>query len=229
VDSSFADDAQADARDGTLPDASPNACAGGDDRCLLGCVGDDPDCTTSCGDSRCVGNAGELCTTCEADCQTLAAVCGNGHCQTNEAPDCYADCGPTPWTWTTAESDLLAMINAKRVGGHTCPNGTPVTAPALVASMALRPAARDWVWEIAHHEFVASGGGACNGRTFADRQVPVDFDYAVNGRGYASAAAAVEGWFSNESICPQLMSTARTQIATAVALDKLNVHLALLE
>lgn len=212
-------------------DAAPRPeCTGGDDRCLATCADEDPDCVTTCGDGQCIGNAGELCPTCATDCKTREIVCGNGQCEAGESPDCFADCGPAPWSWVALESDLLAAINAKRVGGHACPGRSSVTAPALTASMTMLPVAREWVWEIAHHEYLpaAESGVACNGRTLNDRAMQASFSYEANGRGYNSVAEAIDSWFTHAVICPRLMSTGYTQAATAVALDRLNVYLVLL-
>lgn len=214
--------------DDAAPDA-PGACAGGDDRCLVSCVADDPDCTTTCGDNRCVGNAGELCTSCAADCRTRTAVCGNAQCEMGESPDCFADCGPTPWTWTAMEADLVARINAKRTGGTACGAQSPTTAPALVASDALRPAAHEWAWEIAHHQFSDNAGGACNGRTFGERQMPADFDAGVWSSGYDSLDMLVASWFSNTTICQLLMAPTRTQIGAGIALDADKGYVVVLE
>lgn len=230
IDATRIDDGSVVADDATdAPPDAMNACAGGDDRCLVSCVADDPDCMTTCGDNRCVGNAGELCTSCAADCQTRNAVCGNAQCEVGESPDCFADCGPSPWTWTAMEADLIARINAKRTGGTACGNNVPTTAPALTASDALRPAAHEWAWEIAHHEFSADTGMACNGRTFSERQVPADFDAAVWSSGYDSLDMLMTGWFANTSICQLLMATTRTQIAAGIALDTDRGYVVVLE
>ena len=39
-------------------------CEAGDGVCRVSCLAVDPDCTTTCGDGLCVGNAGESCKTC---------------------------------------------------------------------------------------------------------------------------------------------------------------------
>jgi hypothetical protein len=157
-DASGADGPAGDA--GTSPDALAGACAGGDGECLVSCVDTDPDCMTTCGDGVCVGNAGELCGNCEADCKTMVAVCGNGACEAGEAPDCFADCGPTPWTWLAEEQEMLDRINAGRTNGTACPGGSMTTAPALTRDAALVTTVHEWVWELSHHDFFISGGGA---------------------------------------------------------------------
>ena len=43
--------------------------------------------------------------------------------------NCYADCGPSPWTWTTDEMTLLADVNQARTGGTKCPGHPLTTAP----------------------------------------------------------------------------------------------------
>jgi hypothetical protein len=211
-------------------DASQGACAGGDGECLVACVDIDPDCTTTCGDGRCVGNAGELCGNCAADCATKAVVCGNGACEAGEAPDCYADCGPEAWQWLAMEQDAIDRINAKRTGGTTCPGeNQPATAPALTTAAVLVPTVHEWAWEIAHQNVLTTGGGSCNGRTNAERQIPADFDTYVQSRGHASVEAAVTSWFANTTICPALMSTVRTKIAVGVAWDVAKGYVVVLE
>ncbi|HEY5933555.1 MAG TPA: hypothetical protein VIU61_02910, partial [Kofleriaceae bacterium] len=184
---------------------------------------------TTCGDGRCVGNAGELCGNCTADCMTKTAVCGNGACDPGEAPDCYADCGPEPWMWLAMEQDLIDRINVKRTGGTACPGGTMATAPALTKTSALVPTVHEWVWEIAHQNVLIAGGGACNGRTNAERQAPADFDTYVQGRGHTSVESAINSWFSVSTICTSLMSTARTKIAAGVAWDVAKGYVVVLE
>ena len=223
-------DAPLDEVDARESDAPANSCAGGDGQCLVACVDSDPDCVTTCGDGRCVGNAGELCGTCASDCGTREAVCGNGACDPGEAPACYADCGPAPWTWVSEEQQVIDRINAKRLAGVTCPgSNNEVRAPALVFEPSLAPTTHEWVWEIAHQNVLLTGGGACNGRTNADRQAPADFDAHVQSRGYASVTAAIEGWFANASICTSLLSTTRTKIAVGVAVDVARGYVVVLE
>jgi len=226
MDSGIEDDGSVDP--GAI-DAPAGACIAGDGECLVSCVDSDPDCMTTCGDGRCVGNAGELCGNCAADCATKTIVCGNGACEQGEAPDCYADCGPETWLWLAMEQDAIDRINAKRTGGTTCPGGNPAMAPALTKSAALVPTVHEWVWEIAHQNVLTTGGGSCNGRTNADRQIPADFDTYVQSRGHASVEAAVNSWFASSTICPSLMATTRTKIAVGVAFDVAKGYVVVLE
>ena len=80
----------------------------------------DTDSPGFCGDGVCSADEGEGCTTCPADCDTTAPVCGNGACDPGELGVCEADCGPNPWP-TSWENDAFAAfdeINALRaVGG----------------------------------------------------------------------------------------------------------------
>lgn len=219
--------ADAAATDGPLTDALPpgdgsdaaGACAGGDGVCLVACVATDPDCQTTCGDSVCVGNAGELCGNCAADCATLTPTCGNGACETGEAPDCFADCGPVPWTWTADEASLLAMINNARTTGAACPSATGVVRPAVTADAGLQVAAREWVWELSHHDYFMTGGVACNGRTLADRKAIADFDSYVVNRGSTSVTTVFQSWMASTSACPILMEPSVTKISVSVAMD----------
>jgi hypothetical protein len=204
--------------DASVPDAS--ACAAGDGVCLPACLASDPDCITTCGDGRCVGNAGELCgTTCMSDCATTAVVCGNAECQAGEDGfNCYADCGPPTWSWETEEVALRTAINAARTGGTSCPGGGgPQFAPALAVDTTMQPGAREYAWEIAHHDIHLND--ACNGRTFAERQAPYGGNGGLSQSVAPTAADAVALWSSDVTLCPVLMLTGRTQLAVGVAID----------
>lgn len=229
VDAPLADGAPSDAASDAAPDAQASACAGGDGTCLVACVATDPDCTTTCGDGRCVGNAGELCSACTADCATTSVVCGNGQCQAGESPDCFADCGPTPWTWAAEEQQLLALVQNARTGGYACPSTTSVTRPAFTVLSALVPPAREWVWEMSHHNYF---GGAsqesCNGRTIAQRQQQGGFSGYVRSAGYATVQEAFNNWMSSPTLCPIVMGTA-TRAAIAVSFDTRKAYLLVLE
>ncbi len=200
-------------------DTTMGACAGGDNACLVSCVATDPDCMTTCGDNRCVGNAGELCSSCAADCNTTAAVCGNGQCQAGESPDCFADCGPTPWTWAAEEAQLLALVQNARTSGFACPSMTSVTRPAFTVSAALLPPAREWVWEMSHHNYFGTTAQAsCNGRSAAQREADGGFTGYVRSAGYDTVQAAFNAWMASASQCPIVMSTA-SMAAIAVSFD----------
>ena len=201
-------------------DAS-QVCTPGDNACPVACVASDPDCVTTCGDGRCVGNAGELCGNCPADCATLTVVCGNADCEPGENPDCYADCGPSPWTWATEEQSLITMINNARTAGTRCVSGGPLlTRPALTADGSMQAGAREWSWEQAHHEFHSSNGSACNGRTLTQRKASHGtFSSYVTGYGYASVTAAFNAFIANDSLCQILLSATVTKISVGVAFD----------
>ena len=148
--------------DSAVPDAT-TACVA-DGFCPPSCIGSDPDCATTCGDGICVGNAGELCTTCAADCRTTMDVCGNGTCGASETGvTCYSDCGPSPWTWSQDEADLLAAINQARTEGTSCGGMPATTAPALTIDAALARAARDVTWEQAHLRIITFN--RCDGQS----------------------------------------------------------------
>lgn len=197
--------------------------------CLVACVASDPDCMTTCGDGRCVGNAGELCGNCAADCATTDPVCGNAACEPGEAPDCIADCGPTPWTWASDEAALLDLINDARTSGVACPDGTAAARPALTMNPSMLPAAREWAWEIAHHDVFLTGGAACNGRSYAERRAMGGFNGYVSNRNGGSVQAVFDSWMANESVCDVLMSTSPTEVAIAVAVDVQRGYLVLLK
>ena len=220
VDAPLADGDPIDSSSDASTDAAMGACAGGDNTCLVACVSTDPDCMTTCGDGRCVGNAGELCSNCTADCMTANVVCGNGECQAGESPSCFGDCGPTPWTWAAEEAQLLMLIQNARTNGFACPGMASVTRPAYTIAPALLPPAREWVWEMSHHNFF--GGGAnptsCNGRTAAQREQQGGFNGYVRSAGPVDVQTAFNNWMSSNTQCPIVMSTA-TMANLAVSYD----------
>lgn len=217
IDATLADGA--DPGDGPSNDTPVGACAGGDNTCLVSCVATDPDCTTTCGDGRCVGNAGELCSSCMADCATTNPVCGNGACDPGESPDCFADCGPTPWTWAAEEQQLMALIQNARTQGFACPSATSVTRPAFTWSSALLPPAREWVWEMSHHNyFGGTNNTSCNGRTTTQREQAGGFTGYVRSSGPADVQTAFNNWMTSATQCPIVMGTA-TMAALAVSYD----------
>jgi len=211
--------------DGLGPD-SAQTCAGNDNVCLVMCVATDPDCTTTCGDNRCVGNAGELCGTCTADCATTAVVCGNAQCQPGESPDCYADCGPVPWTWNTEEQQLMTLINNARTTGVACPGANNVTRPAFTLEPALIAGAREWAWEMSHSNYFGSTADGCNGRTYQQRKLDGGaFTGYVRSRGYATVQLAFDAWMASATQCPIVMSATATKMYASVAFDTAKSYL----
>lgn len=213
------------ASDGPTIDAPPGSCAGNDGICLVACVATDPDCTTTCGDSRCVGNAGELCGNCAADCATTATVCGNAECEPGESPDCFADCGPVPWTWAAEEQQLIALINNARTGGFTCPGGALVTRPAYTIDPTMKAGAREWIWEMSHHDYLGNAGDGCSGRTSAQRKLDGNFTGYTRSRGYVGVQAAFNAMMAGTTSCPIVMSATATQMNVAVSFDTTKSYL----
>lgn len=172
-----------------------------------------------CGDGTCSGTAGELCTTCMADCMTLAPVCGNGACDAGESSlECYADCGPTPWQWTANEQVVLTMINDARVNGTQCPGGGGViTAPALTSDAAMQLAAREWAWERVHQGYTGPDAG-CNGRSLGDRLSPVNAGAAWI-MDASTATDAVTFILANQAACPSVLNAAYAAIGVGAADD----------
>ncbi len=154
-----------------------------------------------------------------ADCATLAVVCGNAECQTGEdGTTCYADCGPPSWPWETEESALRAAINMARTGGTTCSGDAAARfASALAVDTTMQPGAREYAWEIAHHEFHMNM--ACNGRSFVERQATYGANGGLSHPLAVTAAGAVASWSASSTLCPVMMTTGRTQLAVGVALD----------
>lgn len=212
-------------------DAVAGPCAGGNNQCLVSCVATDPDCMTTCGDNKCVGNAGEMCRACPVDCKTLGPVCGNGHCQQGESPDCFADCGPTPWTWTTQEQQLLTRINNARTNGFACPGANTVTRPALALDTTMQAMSREWSWELAHMEFVPpNDASACNGRSLNDRKAQGgNFTAYIYSYGFDTVQMAFDDWMANDNLCSIVMSPNVTKVHVAVALDKTEGYVVLMK
>jgi uncharacterized protein YkwD len=183
---------------------------------------------TVCGDGCCIGNNGEMCSTCMADCATKSPVCGNGACDPGEtSANCYVDCGPTPWPWTGDENTLVILVNQARTGGTKCPGMAFATAPALTVDPSLTPGTRENVWEIAHQGFATGPGTTCNGRTLTDLFVEFNFNgqTAFWSGGAITPQNAVSGWLGNSGLCPILMSSGATAIGVAAAHDMLNAYM----
>jgi hypothetical protein len=208
------------AGDAPTIDTVTTACVAGDNVCRVSCLGSDSDCTTTCGDGRCVGNAGEFCTNCAADCMTLSPVCGNGACDPGEDSDiCYADCGPTPWTaaWVVEEGQLVSMINAARTGGTTCPGSGAATVPSLAASGSGTAQAREMAWERSYQGFTGSGNTvACNGRTLGQRVGLPSAAWIAFG---PDASSAVGFWLGDATVCPSIMKATWVELGAGVSHD----------
>ena len=196
-----------------------STCVAGDGLCTVECVGVDPDCVTTCGDGRCVGNAKELCSVCAADCATLDPVCGNGACDPGErAAHCVADCGPDPWPWSGDEDQLVALINQTRTAGFQCASMVE-TAPELAIDATMQPSAREWAWELAHQQFFDPSGGACNGRSLADREAAAGFAGYLSASGYTTVQDVLAAWLADPAQCAIVMSPVPTQIFVAIGRD----------
>jgi hypothetical protein len=200
-------------------DGASATCAGGDGVCRLSCVAVDPDCTTTCNDGRCVGNAGELCSSCPSDCNTQAVVCGNGACDPGEDSDlCYADCGPSPWPWVSDETQLLGRINQARTQGINCPGAPTPVVGALTMSPTIQVASREWSWEIAHQGL--TGDNACNGRSLPNRAFAAGANFVLYALGPTTTVdQAADFWLADGQACQAIMNGSRTTIGVAVAHD----------
>ena len=81
------------------------------------------------------------------------------------------------------------------------------------------PGAREWVWEMSHHNFFGGTNNAsCNGRTPAQRETDGGFNGYVRSAGYDNVQAAFNAWMASATQCPVVMSTA-TMAAIAVSFD----------
>jgi len=196
------------------------ACVDGDGICPVACVGADSDCVTTCGDTLCVGNAGETCVSCSTDCNTLVAVCGNGLCDGGETTaSCETDCGPLPWPLVQEEAALLVAINNTRVGGITCPGDTMMSfAPALAMGADPTAGAHHLVWQVVHQPFPFTNLLTCNG---------VGYLSLINAAGYeggafaggATSAGVINALRTDGSTCRRIMMTVYTEASIGMASD----------
>ncbi len=200
-------------------DTTPAPCIDGDGVCDATCVGMDSDCVAVCGDGMCVGNAGETCGACAADCAVLAPVCGNGHCDSNEdSVNCETDCGPAIWPWDQFAADAVTMFNAVRTAGYTCPGGSLVTASAFVTVADPTDTANHVAWEIAHQQYLV-GNNECNGTAFNADRTAAGFGYLIFEMNSQTAAELVSDILSSSSLCPKIMQPSYTQVVIGAAFD----------
>ena len=218
-----AGDGGAAADDSAVPDAT-TACVA-DGFCPPSCVGSDPDCATICGDGVCVGNAGELCTTCAADCRTTMDVCGNGTCGPSETgATCFTDCGPSPWTWSQDQAELLTAINQARTGGTACGGMQETTAAALTVDPALARAARDVTWEEAHLGTIALN--RCDGQSMTSFLGSVNASSTRLSSGQTTTQQRFAELIAQS--CSEVMNPAFTRVGIGVADDVTSVYAVLL-
>jgi len=206
-----------DAGDGNGGDAgdSGDNGDGGD----AGDGGDNGSGSRVCGDDVCDGNAGETCTAC-AECDTRAAVCGNGECQSGESSDsCEADCGPNSWPaeWASFEEEVRELINRHRAAGTDCPGGARSPVGPLANSAALRSASRLHSWDESRSDYFAHD--SCNGRSPWDRAEAAGtsaFAETIGG-GYRTAEAVVQGWLDSSGHCDIIMNGDHGEIGIGFA------------
>lgn len=173
-----------------------------------------------CGDGVCGGTAGELCSACSADCSARAIVCGNAECQAGESPGCYADCGPSPWSWLAEEQALVNEINRVRTTGAMCPGELIArNLAAYAVDLSFQQGPREAAWEIAHHNYFFNNGDSCNGRSFGERVTAYGYDGQTTQRLDTSAVDAVASWISDPGLCELVLSPTYTAIAPAYADD----------
>jgi hypothetical protein len=175
-----------------------------------------------CGDGVCVGQSGELCVNCTADCATLAKVCGNGVCEPDEQPACVADCGPAPWPWGAEANEIIASVNAARQMGVTCASGGGQVVGVLAYDATLEAGAREFAWEAAHQNWAATDG--CNGRTGFDRLAAYGASSVWKTFDASSSNDAVAQLLAFDPACPELMRASNTRIGAAAAHDLITSH-----
>ena len=197
-----------DATDTNAPlDTAPAVCVDGDGTCDASCIGMDTDCVTTCGDGRCVGNAGEKCGNCAADCAVLAVVCGNGICEAGETTSsCLTDCGPSPWPWLQDEADFLADLNQIRTAGFMCPGtSTPTVAPVLQMGADPTEGAHHLAWQIGHQPSFPADTTTCNGTGYLMLVNAAGYGGGVFAPDPSGPAGALAGFESDAGTCQRLM------------------------
>jgi hypothetical protein len=224
--------AQRAAIDGGGDDDAPNAtidaiaCVDGDGLCPSGCLGLDNDCVATCGDGICSGNAGEKCASCDADCNTMADVCGNGICDPDESSaTCMTDCGPSPWpsAQIAIEDDFLAKLNTARAAGVTCPGTTSATIGGALARGPEDPSVMQHLaWQIAHQPSFPAGTVTCNGVGYETFGNAVGYSIGVFGYNYGTADFAVSSFLADSGTCPLIVDPGRTTVVLAVGQDLAN-------
>ena len=178
---------------------------------------------TVCGDRVCAGEQGELCTSCAADCVTLARACGNGACEAGEDDACPADCGPTPWPWAGDGALMLAAVNEARATGITCPGGAGgQMLPPLTYDGSLEPTAREWAWEAAHQGWTPADG--CNGRSAEDRVAAAGVSSIWKAFGATTASEGAAMLIAFGPACAAIMDTENTSFAGTGAHDMIDCH-----
>ena len=209
-------DARSDGGDAMISGADARQpCASGDGVCELMCIDIDRDCATTCGDGTCVGNAGEKCGSCPADCRTLSPVCGNGACDGLETSlSCPTDCGPAPWPNAVEEANFIAMINATRAGGGACSG----MAPPLTVYVDPQDTARHLAWHIAHQPWLP-GTVLCNGTTILSIQSANGFAQTVLTNAGPGAVQAFTAFAGAANGCQEMMSTTYTMISAGGITD----------
>lgn len=192
-----------------LPPGCGDLVCDGDETCGV-CPVDCGPCARACvADDTCRGRRGERCGWC-AECDTRAAVCGNGACDPGEDPvGCMVDCGPPAWPapWIEAEAAMGEAIDALRAAGATCPSGPRAAAPRLARDPSLTAAARGHAWDSSLSD--TFGPQSCDGRTLADR-APGAAAEAL-GWGWPSGAAAVASWARGPE-CEHLLDPSITAV-----------------
>lgn len=184
----------------------------------------DNDCVNACGDTQCVGNAGETCNNCMSDCATMNPVCGNGHCDPGEdSTNCQTDCGPGPWpaAWDQNGMDLVTMISSTRTAGYTCPGGSMVTAGPIAQGPDPTEGARHLAWEIAH-QMNYTGLSECNGITYIADINAAGYTSFATTQGASTPAFALSSLLSTSSSCMQVMAGGHTTASAAMAVDGVN-------
>ena len=126
---------------------------------------------------------------------------------------------PSPPGWSALESEMLALVNAFRTAGGTCPSGTFSPLPPLAANDALWRAARAHSDDMVRNAFFDHVGS--NGSTFADRIVGAGYAGQPRGENIAAgntdARAAFEQWHTSDGHCRNMTSTGSNEIGIGFA------------
>ncbi len=125
---------------------------------------------------------------------------------------------PTPQGWSADEVEMLALVNAFRTAGGSCPGGTFAPLPPLAADDALWAAARDHSEDMIARDYFAHDGP--DGSSFAGRIVDAGYTGQPYGENIAAGngpAGTFEQWHQSDGHCRNMTTTSANEIGIGQA------------
>lgn len=122
------------------------------------------------------------------------------------------------WTqaWADFEAQVLVLVNQKRAAGATCGGVVYPPAPPLTLHENLRCSARKHSKDMGANNFFSHTGS--NGSAFSQRITSAGYTWTAAaeniGAGYATPAAAVNGWMASSGHCKNIMNAAYVHLGT---------------